>query len=186
MHPSLIWSITLILALAVSAQWIAWRIGLPSILLLLVIGLVAGPVAKWISPDAIFGDLLYPFVSISVGLILYEGGLSLVVGVFSVANGVKHESGRARHDYLRGQRLFSEDATYASLISMMHRDFEPKMTRMSEAFDYAAYLSHHGDSALPIFVIENSGRLRVVTADSPAAPKIGENLISLVRAQDTA
>lgn len=77
MHASLIWSITLIIVLAVSAQWIAWRIGLPSILVLLVIGLVAGPGCGWISPDEVFGELLLPLVSLAVALILYEGGLSL-------------------------------------------------------------------------------------------------------------
>ncbi|MGQ9489872.1 MAG: cation:proton antiporter domain-containing protein [Anaerolineae bacterium] len=59
------------------AQWLAWRLRLPSILLLLVFGLLAGPVTGWIKPDALLGDLLFPLVGISVGLILAEGGLSL-------------------------------------------------------------------------------------------------------------
>lgn len=63
--------------LGVSAQWIAWRISLPSILLLLLFGVVVGPVAGWLDPDHLAGDMLLPFVSISVALILYEGGLTL-------------------------------------------------------------------------------------------------------------
>lgn len=78
-------SIALILVLGVLAQWVSWRVRLPSILLLLLAGLVAGPVMRhWmpcslfaIDPDALFGDLLMPLVGISVGLILYEGGLTL-------------------------------------------------------------------------------------------------------------
>lgn len=66
-----------IIVLGVTAQWLAWRIGLPSILLLLVFGVVAGPVTGWLHPDELFGDLLLPIVSIAVALILYEGGLSL-------------------------------------------------------------------------------------------------------------
>ncbi len=78
-------SIALILVVGVLAQWVSWRARLPSILLLLLAGLVAGPVMRmWvpgsplaIDPDSLFGDLLMPLVGISVGLILYEGGLTL-------------------------------------------------------------------------------------------------------------
>lgn len=67
-----------IVVLGVVAQWLAWRIGLPSILLLLIFGIVAGPGLGWIKPDDLFGeDLLFPGVSLAVALILYEGGLSL-------------------------------------------------------------------------------------------------------------
>ncbi len=69
-------SLAIILVLGVSAQWLASRVRLPSILLLLSFGLIAGA-AGWVDPDAVFGDLLMPVVSISVALILYEGGLTL-------------------------------------------------------------------------------------------------------------
>jgi len=66
-----------IAVLGVGAQWLAWRLRLPSILLLLAVGFVAGPVTGFIDPDTLFGELLFPLVSLSVGLILFEGGLSL-------------------------------------------------------------------------------------------------------------
>ncbi len=66
-----------ILVLGICAQWLAWRLRLPSILLLLLAGILAGPVSGWLHPDALFGDLLLPMVSISVAVILYEGGLTL-------------------------------------------------------------------------------------------------------------
>jgi NhaP-type Na+/H+ or K+/H+ antiporter len=66
-----------IAVLGVGAQWLAWRLRLPSILLLLGVGFVAGPVTGFLDPDALFGELLFPLVSLSVGLILFEGGLSL-------------------------------------------------------------------------------------------------------------
>ena len=50
---------------------------MPAILLLLVFGLAAGPIAGILKPDELFGGLLLPLVSISVALILYEGGLTL-------------------------------------------------------------------------------------------------------------
>ena len=66
-----------IVTAGVLAQWIAWRVGVPSILLLLAVGLLAGPGTGWLDPDALFGQLLLPVVSLSVAVILYEGGLSL-------------------------------------------------------------------------------------------------------------
>ncbi len=66
-----------IIVLGIGAQWIAWKIGLPAILLLLISGFIAGPATGFINPDTLFGDLLLPIVSISVGVILFEGGLSL-------------------------------------------------------------------------------------------------------------
>jgi len=66
-----------VLVLGIGAQWLAWRLQLPSILLLLALGFLAGPATGLIDPDALFGELLFPMVSLSVGLILFEGGLSL-------------------------------------------------------------------------------------------------------------
>lgn len=66
-----------ILILGIGAQWLAWRLRLPSILLLLLFGFLAGPITGFIQPDEIFGQLLFPLVSISVAVILFEGGLTL-------------------------------------------------------------------------------------------------------------
>lgn len=66
-----------VIVLGIGAQWIAWRINLPSILLLLLSGILAGPVIGWLHVDQLFGDLLGPFVSLSVALILFEGGMTL-------------------------------------------------------------------------------------------------------------
>jgi CPA1 family monovalent cation:H+ antiporter len=58
-------------------QWIAWRLKVPSILFLLLTGILAGPVLGWFDPDAVFGELLQPIVSLAVAVILYEGSLTL-------------------------------------------------------------------------------------------------------------
>ncbi len=77
MSEQLLVGLAAILVLGIGAQWIAWRVGLPAILLLLVSGFLAGPVTGFIDPNLIFGDLLLPLVSVSVAIILFEGGLSL-------------------------------------------------------------------------------------------------------------
>ena len=77
MSEHLLVGLTLILVLGIAARWIAWRLHLPSILLLLLSGIAIGPVTGFLNPDEIFGELLLPLVSISVAVILFEGGLSL-------------------------------------------------------------------------------------------------------------
>lgn len=61
----------------IAAQWIAWRIHLPAIVLLLIIGLIAGPVTGYLNPAIDFGDVYKPVISLCVAIILFEGGLTL-------------------------------------------------------------------------------------------------------------
>lgn len=68
-----------IIVFGIMAQWLAWRLHLPAILLLLIAGFVAGPLTGVLHPDEVFGDLLFPLVSVSVAIILFEGGLSLKI-----------------------------------------------------------------------------------------------------------
>ncbi len=77
MHENALLLVSIIVVVGIFAQWLSWRVGIPSILLLLVTGVVIGPITGIIDPDAIFGELLQPIVALSVGLILYEGGLTL-------------------------------------------------------------------------------------------------------------
>ena len=69
-----------VVVLGIAAQWIAWRFRLPSILLLILVGFFAGP--EWsgiVDPTAMFQQSLFPIVSCSVAIILFEGGLTLKV-----------------------------------------------------------------------------------------------------------
>lgn len=67
--------LALVVVLAAVAQWAAWQIKLPSILLLLLIGFGLG---RLISPEAVLGrDVLFGGVTLAVGVILFEGALSL-------------------------------------------------------------------------------------------------------------
>lgn len=73
----LVIGIASILSLGIVAQWLSWKLVLPSILILLLFGFLSGPVLGLIQPDLLLGDLLFPLVSISVAIILFEGGLTL-------------------------------------------------------------------------------------------------------------
>ncbi len=74
---SILVGLATIIVLGIGAQWLAWRLKLPAILFLLLIGFLAGPVVGILDPDTLLGDLLFPIVSLSVAIILFEGGLSL-------------------------------------------------------------------------------------------------------------
>ncbi|MCB8984244.1 MAG: sodium:proton antiporter [Ardenticatenaceae bacterium] len=88
MHQNIVIGIGSILILGILSQWIGWRLKLPAILPLLIVGFIAGPVTGFLHPDEVIGELLFPVVSISVAVILFEGGLSLkqeeMVGVSKV------------------------------------------------------------------------------------------------------
>ena len=75
-----------ILVLGIFSQWLAWKIKVPAILPLILLGLIIGPLSTLITPsgqklvdgDSIFQEeLLFSFVAISVSVILFEGGLTL-------------------------------------------------------------------------------------------------------------
>ena len=74
-NPVLVFAI--IGALGVGSQWLAWRLQLPAIVLMLAAGLAAGPGFGVIDPEAQLGDLFRPIVAIALAVILFEGGITL-------------------------------------------------------------------------------------------------------------
>ncbi|MFW5425661.1 MAG: cation:proton antiporter [Methylophagaceae bacterium] len=70
-------ALSVIGVVATLCQWFAWWIKLPAIVFLLLAGIVLGPLTGWLDPDALFGDLLFPVVSLCVAIILFEGSLTL-------------------------------------------------------------------------------------------------------------
>jgi NhaP-type Na+/H+ or K+/H+ antiporter len=75
-----------ILVVGILAQWVAWKIKTPAILPLIIFGLIVGPLSTFITSDGhkfldttqLFkSDIFFDFVALSVGIILFEGGLTL-------------------------------------------------------------------------------------------------------------
>lgn len=69
--------VVLIIAVGVGAQWLAWRVQFPAIILLAAGGLLVGPVAGWVPHGPGIGHVVEPVVALCVAVILFEGGLSL-------------------------------------------------------------------------------------------------------------
>ena len=88
MGQDIVLTLAAIVALGIGAQWLAWRFHVPAILLLLLTGFVAGPATGLLVPSETFGDLLFPVVSASVAIILFEGGLSLSLRELRVTGSV--------------------------------------------------------------------------------------------------
>ncbi|WNO07814.1 sodium:proton antiporter [Teredinibacter sp. KSP-S5-2] len=63
--------------LGFACQWLAWKTTKPAILYLLMTGILIGPVSGLLDTDALLGELLFPLVSLSVAVILFEGSLTL-------------------------------------------------------------------------------------------------------------
>ena len=82
-NDTLIFSVALIGALGLGAQWLAWRMQAPAIVLMALAGLMVGPVWAVVFDDPLldpkheFGELLSPIISLCVAVILFEGGLVL-------------------------------------------------------------------------------------------------------------
>ena len=81
-----------VLILGVLSQYFAWKFKIPAILPLILTGLIVGPISaeylssdgtKWIEPiwngteGLLPEQILFHFISLSIGLILFEGGLTL-------------------------------------------------------------------------------------------------------------
>ena len=90
--------IALIGVLGIGAQWLAWRLQRPAIVLMAIAGLLFGPLLAWVltlpfvqgsdglrtivdavhlDPEKDFGEMYRPMVGIAVAIILFEGGLNL-------------------------------------------------------------------------------------------------------------
>ena len=70
----------LTLLLAMASQLVALKLRIPGIVVLLPVGFVAGHFIPQINLRATFGDAYSPMVSLAVAMILFDGGLELVIG----------------------------------------------------------------------------------------------------------
>jgi NhaP-type Na+/H+ or K+/H+ antiporter len=76
MQVEVVNGIVTLVALGAAAQWLAWRLKIPSILVLLAVGFAAGPITGLFQPEEILGSLTFPFVSLAAAVVLFEGGLT--------------------------------------------------------------------------------------------------------------
>lgn len=83
-HQQTLIALAGILVIGIGCQWIAGRLKLPSILLLLLAGLCVGPISGLLDPGELLGDLLLPLVSLAIAVILFEGAMTLRISELKV------------------------------------------------------------------------------------------------------
>ena len=71
----------LILAAGLTSQWLAWRLRMPAIVVLIAAGLLLGPVFGVVE-FAMSTDELTKLIGLGVAIILFEGGMDLKLGEF--------------------------------------------------------------------------------------------------------
>ncbi|MGZ9812423.1 cation:proton antiporter [Pseudoroseicyclus sp. H15] len=87
---SAVGALSLVGVAGVGAQWLAWRLQLPAIVLMLAAGLLLGPAFGVLRPEEEIGPILTPLISLAVAIILFEGGLTLNIrAVRDTADGVR-------------------------------------------------------------------------------------------------
>jgi len=90
------------------------------------------------------------------------------------------------HKHLHGRWLFAEGVTDVVLEQRFAAGATIKATPLSAEFDYAAFQSLYGESAVPMLVITEGGRLNVIAADQTPKPLPGQTVISLVQEPEQA
>ena len=93
----------------------------------------------------------------------------------------KHEVA-AHH---RGATLFSSEASYARLASLISQGAEIRRTRITDEFSFEAYLKVEDRQVMPLFAIDTRDRVQVFTAEQQPEPKAGWSVIGLIKEEET-
>ena len=67
----------------------------------------------------------------------------------------------------RGQLLFGEEITHGILANWIRNGAEIRSTQLSEEFDFASYLERNGEDCIPLFSIDEKGRLHPFVVENP-------------------
>jgi hypothetical protein len=84
------------------------------------------------------------------------------------------------HKHLQGRWLFGPEITHDTLERQLAAGAVVKATPLTDSFDFAAFRSFYGETAVPLLLMTEAGGLKVVTATDPPTPQPGQTLISLV------
>lgn len=90
-------------------------------------------------------------------------------------------SGKASLDpRLLGRWLFRNDVTWEAIENWWSRGGKIKTTKLTEAFDYDAFLARYNTGAILLAVLREDRRLVVASADAKLEPKPGQTIVTLL------
>lgn len=96
----------------------------------------------------------------------------------------QHSDKEVKHEVApehRGATLFASDMTYARLASLLSQGAEIRKTRLTEEFDFRAYLQTGNRQVWPLFAIDNRERIHVFSAEKQPEPKAGWHVLGLIK-----
>ena len=79
----------------------------------------------------------------------------------------------------QGRLVFGGGVLLDDLNHRMETGAVIRKTKLSEEFDYSQWKARHGSVAVPLFLILESGALRLFTAQKPPVPAVGQTIIAL-------
>jgi len=87
---------------------------------------------------------------------------------------------------LRGRILFASDATYANLSERFETGAIIKKTDLTDKFTFNDFRALYRDRAIPLFLIDETENLIILTPDNTITPRRGQTLITLVNPEEQA
>lgn len=85
---------------------------------------------------------------------------------------------------LRANLLFSRDATWAKLASLLGQGAKFRSTNLTETFDFEAYRISHSKSSVIMFAIDDKDRLKIFSNREELVPEPGWKIIALSMVED--
>ncbi len=80
---------------------------------------------------------------------------------------------------LRTNILFAKDATWPKLASLLGQGARIRSTQLTEEYDFEAYRIAQKNGFVPLFALNEKGRLRIFSSDSQLEPQPGWTVIAL-------
>lgn len=80
----------------------------------------------------------------------------------------------------RGKTLFGKNMSYGRLASLLAQGAEIKLTKLSEEYDFAAYLNTKGRKCWPLFAIDTKEHIQVFTEEQQPKPEEGWQVMGLI------
>ncbi|HHF2936342.1 TPA: cation:proton antiporter [Vibrio diabolicus] len=95
-------------------------------------------------------------------------------------NGNGSEKHSVAQEY-HGKLLMGGNVSYTQLASLLSRGAEIKHTKLSDNFTYQDYLAHHkGNSVVPLFHVEEKGKIQFCDDPEQFAPTTTSTVVSLI------
>lgn len=79
----------------------------------------------------------------------------------------------------QGRTVFGRDILLDDLIHLLDNGAVIRKTKLTEEYDFERWNQKHGDTAVPLFLILESGSLRLFTVSNPPVPTVGQTILAL-------